>query len=308
MSKAEIIQKYFQRKDQLMTKKKKYCEHLTELFSWIIKTDNINYDVTASNLQLSGHGIAHIITKQEGIVAGIEEIVYLTTHHTKLTVHQNVIDGSVVSPNEVILSLSGTNTELLAFERVFVNILGRMSGIATASRDAMSCVATKQPLIAATRKTPWMLLDKKAVAVGGGLTHRLHLADWPMIKDNHLKIAGEHSQTPIQDAIQKMIHANSNFFEIEVETLQEAKIAVKTFENHNKEKTIAMGILLDNFNCKNASHCASILLEYENIIVEASGNITRGNLSEWAETGVDILSIGSLTHSSPNFDFSMKFI
>jgi nicotinate-nucleotide pyrophosphorylase (carboxylating) len=309
MTKEELIEKYFQRKKQLTTENKMYSDHLSELFQWIIKADTITQDATSHNLELIGMGTAHIVTKQEGIVAGMEEIIYLIKKHTKLIAQQRVKDGAVVSHNEIILSLSGNNVELLSFERAFVNILGRMSGIATNCRGAIDCLSTKFPtMIAATRKTPWMFLDKKAVAVGGGLTHRLHLSDWPMIKDNHIKILEMQHLTSLEEIIKQMIRANIDFFEIEVETIEQAEIVMKTFKNQNKRKNAAMAILLDNFNYRDATYCISMLSHYENIIFEASGNITKENLSEWANTGIDILSLGELTHSAHNFDFSMRFI
>ncbi len=308
MTKGKLIQKYFQRKTQLTTNNKMYREHLTELFQWIIKADMIHDDVTSQNLKLTGNGTANIVAKQEGIVAGMEEIIYLIKHHTKLMAHQQVTDGSAISHNATVLSLSGNNNELLSFERVLVNILGRMSGIATACRDAVHCISIEDStIIAATRKTPWMFLDKKAVALGGGLTHRLHLADWPMIKDNHLKIAETQHSTSLEEIIEQMLQANIDFFEIEVATIEQAETAVKTFKNKNKRKYAAMAILLDNFNYRDVIDYVPTLSGFENIILEASGNITKENLSEWATTGVDILSLGALTHSAQNFDFSMKF-
>lgn len=290
-----------------------YKDHLTELFHWIIKADTIHQDVTSQTLHLGGKGTAHIVSKQAGIIAGIEEVVSLIDS-TSLQVMQTIPDGSPIPSGQHIMSLSGENTQLLAYERVLVNILGRMSGIATHTHDMKMMMPNDTPIIAATRKTPWMLLDKKAVAIGGGLTHRLHLADWAMIKDNHVKILqkklGKSIEATIEEAVKRMLHAHTDFFEIEVATAAQATTAIKTFAREQAQKNTTMAILLDNFTPTTAKQTVATLKKNSlanTIIIEASGNITGKTLPSWAKTNVDILSLGSLTHSSTTLDISMSY-
>src|SRR5579859_304225 len=227
MNKNGLIQRYFQRKNQLTITNNLYKEHITALFQWITKADCVRQDVTSQNLHLRGNGTAHIVSKQIGLLAGVEEVMYLLKHYTHLHADQKIDDGAFVTSGVVILSLSGDTSELLAFERVFLNMLGRMSGIATDTHHLVSLTENSTTHIAATRKVPWMLLDKKAVAMGGGLTHRLHLKDWPLIKDNHLqalqKERGE-SDEFIKEAVQRIMHSGTGFFEIEVETVIQAEV------------------------------------------------------------------------------------
>ena len=185
-----------------------------------------------------------------------------------------------------------------------------MSGIATYCKDLAYNISTP---IAATRKTPWMLLDKKAVAMGGGLTHRLSLNDWVMVKDNHLKVLQNElhisAEAAVSETIIRLLAKKNPFFEIEVATPQQAIVAVETLHATSLQKQ-PMAIMLDNFTPETVKQTITDLQKspvYENIIIEASGGITEKNLSDWDKTGADIISLGSLTHSSPNFDVSMRF-
>src|SRR5258708_5900439 len=187
MDKSTLIQKYFQRKHLLTIDNSIYKKHSTDLFKLIMQADEIQQDSTIKLLSIYGSGIGQIVAKQDGIIAGIEEAMFLFNEFTNLEVTSNIADGSQVSINQKILSIYGDTKELLAYERVCLNILGRMSGIATNTNNLITKINNPSVQIAATRKTPWMFLDKKAVAIGRGLTHRLSLKDWPMIKDNHLK-------------------------------------------------------------------------------------------------------------------------
>ncbi len=302
MNRKNLVLQYFQKKQLLTVTNASYAKHITDLFLWMIQADDVENDMTKS-FPVKTTGTAEIISKQSGIIAGIEEITYLLKHHTKLSCTPHVEDGAQVSKGQIILTLTGNSRELLGFERTLLNILGRMSGIATFTHNLHN------PSLAATRKTPWMLLDKKAVAIGGGLTHRLSLSDFALIKDTHLALLKKET---LEDVVKKMV-AMDLFFEIEVQTIDEAFVVTKTFEETRTQlqPLLVMAIMLDNVVPKTAATFVKKIQKnpvYPYIIIEASGEITKKNLPVWEKTGVDVLSMGSLTHSAPTFNFSMTIV
>jgi nicotinate-nucleotide pyrophosphorylase (carboxylating) len=189
----------------------------------------------------------------------------------------------------------GSARTILAVERSALNALQRLSGIATYTHRTIVAV-DKRVVIAATRKTAWGGLDKRAVAHGGGLTHRLHLGDSVMVKDNHLVLL-EHDT--LQRARFGRLHAS-----LEVASLAALKRAVI----HYPQFTI---LLLDNFSPERlrlAMHWLDQQKLRRRYIVEASGGISPDNLSQYAKTGVDILSLGALTHSAAALDLSLDIM
>ncbi len=294
-----LVEKYFQKKHLLTISNPSYAKQLSDLFLWMIKADDVKNDMTIS-LPVKKTGTAEIICKQNGIIAGTEEITYLVKKYTKLSIKTHVADGTKVSRGKSILTLTGNSRELLGFERALLNIIGRMSGIATFTHTLNNAA------LAATRKTPWMSLDKKAVAIGGGLTHRLSLSDFPLIKENHLALLHE----SVEETVKRMVAMNV-FFEIEVRTIDEAFIVVKTFSEAKKSPEFIMAIMLDNVTPRTAALFVKEMQKnpgYSHMLIEASGEITEKNLPLWGKTGVDVLSLGSLTHSAPTFNVSMKMM
>lgn len=293
-----------------------YATQVTDLFTWILHADRVQDDTTTHMLHLKGNGTGIIVSNQSGIIAGIAEICFLIEMLTGLRVKEHISDGMRVTEGTVLLRISGSNTDLLGFERSILNVLGRMSGIATQTHTLVSLVKNEHtfPCIAATRKTPYMLLDKKAVAVGGGLTHRLDLADWELIKDNHLSILKNElpkrpSDIVFSEAVKRAVKASIPFFEIEVETQQQAEAVQTVLEELSGNSRQTMAILLDNFSPYDAGQFIKQMRNssvYTHVLIEASGGITQENFPEWSHTGVDILSLGSLTHSSQNFNLSME--
>ncbi len=318
MTREEIILHYFQKKNILNTSNPFYQVHISELFKWMVNGDDITHDKSLHNLHLHGTGEAEIISKQKGLIAGVEEIVYLLSQFTQLTIIPKMHDGDEVVPGQKILIISGGYNEIIAYERVILNILGKMSGVATMTNTLVSQIGIQPPFLASTRKTPLMFLDKKAVAVGGGVTHRLNLSDWAMIKDNHLKILQKETNQSldkvISNAIMRMLEANVPFFEIEVESSEEAVLTAKAFleKKSNRNIKTCIAILLDNFEPLSANN---VILQIKNvtrepfqILFEVSGGITSKNLLAWTKTGTDIISLGALTHSSPTLDLSLSII
>lgn len=314
MNRKIIIKGYFQKKEQLLVSNKNYAQHLLEFFDLMTNADDVTDDITGKTLSLKKYGKAAIFSKQDGVVTGIEEVCFLIGNRTNLKVKTNLLDGQKVKKGQIILQLEGTNHELLSYERFILNILGRMSGIATfVSRQvyALKKVAN-QPYVAATRKTPWMLLDKKAVAVGGGLTHRLNLSDFPLVKDNYLQALRKEQNITFEQAVKRaFLSFSSSFFEIEVRNTLEWQLLHKTLEHKLKEKNMIVAIMLDNFELKNASELIKEIKNhplYDHILIEVSGEITEQNLLQWAKTGADIVSMGALTHSAPTFNVSMRMV
>ena len=243
---------------------------------------------------------ATVVAKQTGIVAGIEEVnIFLQS--LGLEVKASVNDGKKVRPGEVLLRISGDARTLLTAERTLLNLLSRMSGIATATRNLVEKLqkAKVKTKVACTRKTAPGLLyfDKKAVMIGGGDTHRLHLDDMILIKDNHIALAGS-----VEKAVEKARkHASfSKRIEVEVTKADEVLPAVRAG---------ADVVMLDNFSPKQIQK-AMILLKREKycgkIMVEASGGITAENIMRYASTGVDVISLGEITQSPRALDVSLE--
>jgi nicotinate-nucleotide pyrophosphorylase (carboxylating) len=242
---------------------------------------------------------AEVIAKEDGVVAGIEEVTLLA-QSLGLKVKAKVVDGMQIKNKQVLLEINGDAQTILTLERTLLNLLSRMSGIATKTYSLTQQLKQvgARAKIAATRKTAPGLLyfDKKAVVIGGGDPHRLHLDDMVLIKDNHLAIVGN-----VEDAVKKaQAHASfSKKIEIEVTNLADALIAAKAGVDI---------IMLDNFAPKQAREAVDLLRKagFSNILLEISGGITSENLLEYVKAQVDIISIGALTHSVKALDISLE--
>ncbi len=319
MKRADAIKRYFQKVSELTVSKKAYRKHLTELFGWMIQADAVTDDIASNTLAISGKGMTQIVSKQAGVIAGIAEVAELLKMHTSLEFLPSIKDGNHVNREEVVAEVRGDNTEILAYERAILNILGRMSGIATETARLVVLLhgIPDAPAIAAIRKTPLMMLDKKAVAVGGGMTHRLSLADSILIKDNHLgmlqkELGLETSEQAAEEAVKRCMQSKEDYFEIEADTLSQANAILHTFvkENTNFKNSKMMAILLDNFRPMDAKQFVESLKKlsiYDSVLIEASGEITAENIVSWAQTGVDVVSLGAITHSAKVFNFSMRY-
>lgn len=257
-------------------------------------------DVTATAVVPAGVTVkAEVVTKEDGTVAGIEEAIIMS-EYLGLVAKAKVADGEQVKTKQVLLEITGDAQAILTLERTLLNLLSRMSGIATETYSLSQKLkqAGTKARIAATRKAAPGLLyfDKKAVAIGGGDPHRLHLDDMVLIKDNHLAIVGG-----VEEAVKKA-KANASFsnkIEVEVTNLADALTAAKSGANI---------IMLDNFTPKQAKDAVDRLRKegLSNVLLEVSGGITSKNLLEYAEAQVDIISMGALTHSTKALDISLE--
>jgi nicotinate-nucleotide pyrophosphorylase (carboxylating) len=243
---------------------------------------------------------AEIIAKEEGTAAGVEEAKILL-ECLGLTAKNLVEDGDQIKPGHVLIKVSGDARTILTAERTVLNILSRMSGIATKTKILTEKLRAKglKTKIACTRKTAPGLsyFDKKAVQIGGGDAHRLHLDDMVLIKDNHIRIAGN-----VNKAVRRAMEKASFSKKIEVEITETEDIL----------PAIEAGVdivMLDNFSPKQIKNACLILKKsrfYGKILIEASGGITETNLLQYASSGVDIVSMGTLTNSVKTLDISLE--
>jgi nicotinate-nucleotide pyrophosphorylase (carboxylating) len=253
-----------------------------------VTTDSI----VPANASLRGR----IIAKQNGVVAGLTIAAAVWRElDARVTFAPQVTDGAKVDTKTVVAEVTGPARALLTGERTALNFLGRMSGIATLTRQCVNAVSGTHAVILDTRKTaPGLrLTDKLAVRVGGGQNHRTGLFDMVLIKDNHIDFAGS-----ITAAVTRAREAVTDL-EIEVET--------RTLD-HVRE-ALALGverILLDNMSLELMREAVQIAQGRAKL--EASGNVSLENVLEVARTGVDYISVGALTHSPKVFDVSLEFV
>ena len=258
-------------------------------------------DITTSLLIPDGIIVeGEIVAKEEGIIAGIKEATTFLESQD-FQVEAFISDGSRVEGKTVVLKITGDARTLLSIERSLLNILTRMSGIATTTYRLIEKVrnAGFKTRVASTRKVAPGLsyFDKKAVMLGGGDTHRLHLDDLVLIKDNHLAIVGD-----IRKAIKqaRKTVSFSKKIEIEVSAAKEALEATKSGADI---------VMLDNFPPKEVRETISLLKKNrlrDKVLIEASGGINEQNILEYAATGVDIVSLGEITHSAKALDISLE--
>jgi nicotinate-nucleotide pyrophosphorylase (carboxylating) len=258
-------------------------------------------DITTSVIVADGtKAEADVIAKQPGIVAGIEETMILL-ESLGLEAKALVTDGQEVKAHQVLLNVSGNAQDILAVERTLLNILSRMSGIATATRNLVEKLrkARLKTKVASTRKTApgLMYFDKKAVQVGGGDTHRLHLDDMILIKDNHIAIVG---------SVKKAVETAKNNASLT------KKVEVEVTKTEDVLKAVQSGadiVMLDNFPPEKVKKAVDLLKENRlrgKVLLEASGGITAENILDYASTGVDLVSLGELTQSSRALDISLE--
>lgn len=265
-----------------------------------IEEDAPSGDVTSAAVIPDLTCDAVIRGEQDGIVAGLDEAVLLFSYFG-ITAKQLVKDGNKVCKNDSLLLLSGDAKKILLVERTALNIIGRMSGIATQTRKMADIVSAVNPVcrVAATRKTVpgFRVLDKKAVKIGGGDPHRMNLSDGILIKDNHLALV------PLGIAVQAAKKSTAyKKIEVEVETQKDALFAAKAGADI---------ILLDNMSPGQIARTISLLTREglrDRVIIELSGGIDEESLTRYAALDVDVISLGTLTHSVKNLSVNLEII
>lgn len=270
--------------------------YVDDLIKAAIKED-IHYLDTTTDLMIpeESRSTARFMAKAEGVVCGLEVALRVfQLLDDSFTYQVRLPEGSEVKPVDIIAELEGRTRFLLKGERTALNLLQHMSGVATATRRAVKLVEGTPASITDTRKTlPGLrALQKYAVTVGGGKNHRFNLSDGAMLKDNHIDAAGGIPQAvaAIRDRLGHMVK-----LEVETRNLEEVRQALEAG---------ADVIMMDNMDC--AAMAEAVRLVDGRALLEASGGITDDTLRAVAETGVDIISIGALTHSVKAMDISMK--
>lgn len=244
-------------------------------------------------------GKAKLIIKDTGIIAGVELAQHIfSLYDPELKIEVFITDGTFVEPGKIAFEVSGKSRSILATERLVLNFMQRMSGIATQTNEIVKKIDGLNTRLLDTRKTtPGVrLLEKWAVRIGGGHNHRFALYDMIMLKDNHIDYAG---------GIEQAITRTNQYLKKEQKDL---KIEIEVRNSDELAQVLAIGqvdrIMLDNFTPEEIKVVLpSIPKQYE---VEASGGITINNIREYAETGVDFISVGALTHSFKSLDMSLK--
>lgn len=275
---------------------------IDQLIDLAIREDVGDGDHTSlACIPLNANGKAQLLVKEEGIIAGVE-LAKLIFHKidTSLIFTPILQDGDKIKSGDVAFYVEGSSQSILKAERLALNFMQRMSGIATKTNSYTQLLQGLPTKILDTRKTTPgnRLIEKWAVQIGGGVNHRMGLYDMIMIKDNHIDYAGG-----IENAINKVVHylENNNKklkIEIEARDLKELDEILKVGKIHR--------IMLDNFSFENLRTAVKLIDgKYE---TEASGGINEKTIRTYAECGVDFISVGALTHQINSLDLSLKAI
>lgn len=273
---------------------------MDKIIEYMILEDEGFGDVTSNAvIDKDQVAVAEIISKEDGILAGVN-LAKDIFDYMDIEVIFNLDEGSGITKGDLLFHIKGNASDILLAERTVLNLLMHMSGVATFANSYVEIVKDYDVIVAGTRKTAPALakFDKMALAIGGADTHRFSLDDMILIKDNHIKAVG----TPLETL--KKAQKNASFskkIEIEVESLDDAVACVKNnadivmLDNMSPDEVKEVLDALENLNIR------------QNSLIEVSGGITKDNICDYATLGVDIISVGALTHSSRSLNFSLNF-
>ncbi len=271
---------------------------MDKILEYMLDEDEGFGDITSNSVIGENEEVsAHIVSKDDGILAGIN-IAKQLFESKRVKVPFHLRDGNAIKKGDLLMSLYGNARDILLVERTALNLLMRMSGVASAANKYVKLVDGKV-IIAGTRKTQPAIgkFDKMALNIGGADTHRFSLDDMVLIKDNHIAVVG----SPIDALLKAQKNVSfSKKIEIEVESLEDAILCVE-----NKADIV----MLDNMDALKVSEVINELENRnirQNSLIEISGGINQDNILDYVDLGVDIISIGGLTHSSRSLDFSLK--
>ena len=277
-------------------------DNLDELIKlWFAEDIGDGDHTTLSSIPADAMGKQQLIIKEEGIVAGIEVAKRVfAAFDPELKMTQYLKDGDRVKPGDIAFVVEGRTQSLLQTERLMLNIMQRMSGVATRTAEYVKLVEGTKCRVLDTRKTtPGLrMLEKEAVRIGGGCNHRIGLFDMILLKDNHVDFAGG-----IANAIrrtQEYLKEKGKNLKIEIEVRSFAELQ-EALETGGIDR-----IMLDNFSPADTRKAVEII--GGRVEVESSGGITYDTLREYAECGVDVISVGALTHSVKSLDMSFKAV
>lgn len=273
---------------------------MDDVIKFMLKEDEGFGDITSNALIPEDKTFyAKLVSKDDGILAGIEVIKGMFEEYG-IDILSSMDDGDKIKKGDILLELEGNARKILLLERTALNLLMRMSGVATKTNRIVKSVneINDKIRVAGTRKTAPALqkFDKMAISIGGGDPHRSALDDMVLIKDNHIAVVGS-----VEEAL-KRAKKNVSFskkIEIEVENADDAVIAAKNGADI---------VMFDNMSPNEAQDTLDILIENglrENVLIEISGGITEDNILDYAPLDVDIISLGSLTHQASSLNFSL---
>lgn len=273
---------------------------MDDVIKFMLKEDEGFGDITSNALIPEDKTFyAKLVSKDDGILAGIEVIKGMFEEYG-IDILSSMDDGDKIKKGDILLELEGNARKILLLERTALNLLMRMSGVATKTNRIVKSVneINDKIRVAGTRKTAPALqkFDKMAISIGGGDPHRSALDDMVLIKDNHIAVVGS-----VEEAL-KRAKKNVSFskkIEIEVENEDDAVIAAKNGADI---------VMFDNMSPNEAQDTLDILIENglrENVLIEISGGITEDNILDYAPLDVDIISLGSLTHQASSLNFSL---
>jgi nicotinate-nucleotide pyrophosphorylase (carboxylating) len=314
-TRGERIEQALFRGGGLTLENLEYSNAVRIFLNVLVQADLSPADLTAKALGMKDRPArAAIVARDAGVAAGLAEFAFLLRSQG-VTVRFEKQDGAAIQPGDTLLSTDGDESKLLALERVGLNLLQRMSGIATAARCLQERASRKssRTRIVGTRKTPWGLLDKRALHLGNGGTHRLGLGDAIVIKNNHLALLARREEDAAPISIERAWkhREHAAFIEVEVRSEAAARAAAETFRRLREEaaEEYACLLMLDNM----PAHQAGAILEmlqrenlWDDTLIEASGGITETNVEAYAALGVDAISIGALTHSVKALDICQR--
>ena len=314
-TRAQRTRQALYRGDSLTMSNPKYRETVRSFLDLLLTADIAPRDLTVAALGLPKLRVsADIVARESGIGAGLDEFAFFFQNS-----HANAFllidDGAAFDAGAVLARVEAEESTLLSLERTGLNLLQRMSGIATAARALQDRVARRNSecRVVSTRKTPCGLLDKRAAFLGGVGTHRIGLGDAILIKNNHLAALDPAEEKAAPAAIGRAweLRNFSSFIEVEVRGSLAAVAAAEKFRDLLAQSELAYPclIMLDNMSPREIAAVIQDLRRnglYDSVLIEASGGITEANIEAYAESGADAISVGALTHSPRALDIAQR--
>ena len=315
-SRQQLVKRAFFHGGDLTFENPEYRSFVQEFCDLLLKSDNGSNDLSVRALGLPhGQSVARIIARDAGIVAGLAELEWLYGR-AGVRIQLSKKDGAAVQAGDIVGETRGDSGSLLSLERVGLNLIQRMSGIATATRRLQQIVErhSDSTYVVGTRKTQWGALDKRALHVGGGGTHRLSLGDAIMIKNNHLRLFGSTEQEAVPKALERVWQHREGavFIEVEVRSPEAAVATARAFQELTKRESTPYPcvVMFDNFSVRAAGEAVQALQGeglWGAVLTEISGRVTESTIGDYAATRVDVISVGALTHSVKALDLSQTF-
>lgn len=320
-TRAQTVKKFFNQRERLTIADPTYKQWVFRYtFLELEKDLGEHGDITTDGLlNTKREVIARIYANQPGVLAGAHEINYFLAASSpvfkpgikQIQITKDTPDGTEFAKDDLLFELKGDAHDILKVERVTLNLLQHMSGIATRTKELVEKAksANSDILVVPTRKTTWGLLDKKAVTIGGGGTHRLDLSDAVLIKDNHLALY----ENSVKDTLLNFHPPTSpyTFFEIEIESrdmaIEAANLMVELQKNSAIPNPAVM--MFDNMKPAEIEKIIAAFKKgdiYDNFIFEASGGINEETIKAYTKCGVDVVSMGSLTQKIQPIDLSLE--